>query len=134
MVVAAVGLSGQLSIFIVFTILLVDDEPAILGAFQLLLEGEGYRVVTALNGETALAVAAAERPNLIITDWMMPRIDGVELCRRLRKDAQFAAVPIVMVSAASPPAQPGTLWNAFLHKPPEINRLVKLIRAFLTQG
>lgn len=50
-------------------------------------------MLTAQNGEAALAAAAIERPNLIVTDWMMPRIDGVELCRRLKDDAATAGIP-----------------------------------------
>lgn len=84
------------------TILLVDDDPNILRPLRLLLEREGYRVLTASDGQAALAAAAVESPNLIVTDWMMPRLDGVGLCRQLRDDAATADIPVVMLSAASP--------------------------------
>jgi DNA-binding response OmpR family regulator len=54
-------------------------------ALQIFREREGYHAVTALNGEIALATAVTQKPSLTVTDWMMPRIDGVELCRRLKK-------------------------------------------------
>jgi DNA-binding response OmpR family regulator len=73
------------------TILLVDDAPNILGPLKLLVEREGYRVLTARDGEAALAAAIIESPSLIVTDWMMPRIDGVELCRRLRRHGNGAS-------------------------------------------
>jgi DNA-binding response OmpR family regulator len=61
------------------TILLVDDDPSVLRPLRWLLEREGFRVLSALDGQAALAAAAIERPSLIVTDWMMPRIDGIEL-------------------------------------------------------
>jgi len=113
------------------TILLVDDDPNILCSLQLLVEREGYRVVTAQNGEAALAAAALVSPNLVVTDWMMPQLDGVGLCRRLRDDATTADIPVVMMSAASPPDSPEHLWDAFLLKPTPIARLLKMICTLL---
>jgi DNA-binding response OmpR family regulator len=115
------------------TILLVDDDPNILCPLQLLVEREGYRVVTAQNGEAALAAAALVSPNLVVTDWMMPRLDGVGLCRRLRDNAITADIPVVMISAASPPDSPEHLWDAFLLKPTPIARLLKMIRTLLEE-
>ena len=113
------------------TILLVDDDPNILCPLQFLLERDGYRVVTAQNGEAALAAAALASPNLVVTDWMMPRLDGVGLCRRLRDDATTADIPVVMMSAASPPDSPEHLWDAFLLKPTPLARLLKMMRTLL---
>jgi DNA-binding response OmpR family regulator len=96
------------------TILLVDDDPNILCPLQLLVERAGYRVVTAQNGEAALAAAALVSPNLVVTDWMMPRLDGVGLCRRLRDDATTEH-----------------LGDAFLLKPTSIARLLKMMRTLL---
>ncbi|MGF6968677.1 DNA-binding response OmpR family regulator [Paraburkholderia sp. WC7.3g] len=75
------------------TVLLVDDDPNILRPRRLLVEREGYRVLTAGDGEAALAVAAIESPGLIVTDWMMPRLDGVELCRRLNTMGKSGDMP-----------------------------------------
>lgn len=96
------------------TVLLVDDDPNILRPLRLLVEREGYRVLTAPDGQDALAAAAIDRPNLIVTDWMMPRVDGVELCRRLKCDSATAGIPVVMLSAAQPPHPNEPLWDVLL--------------------
>jgi|SRR6266702_852005 CheY-like chemotaxis protein len=115
------------------TVLLVDDDPNILRPLQLLVEREGYRVLTAQNGEAAQAVAAIERPGLIVTDWMMPRVDGIELCRRLKGDSATAGIPVIMLSAALPPPPEQPLWDALLLKPAPIGRLIKTIHALLDE-
>jgi Response regulator containing a CheY-like receiver domain and a GGDEF domain len=91
-------------------------------------------VLTALDGQAALAAAAIERPGLIVTDWMMPRIDGVELCRRLKADDAMARIPVVMLSAALPPHPSEQLWDVLLLKPTPIGRLIKLIHSLLDES
>lgn len=80
-------------------ILVVDDEPDILEILTYNLEKEGYQVVTASNGEEGLQVAAAEMPNLIILDIMMPQMDGVEVCRNLRDNPKFNDTLIAFLTA-----------------------------------
>ncbi len=82
-------------------ILIVDDEPDALRMLSLALEGEGYDVVAADNGEEALKQAAANRPDLIVLDVVMPQMDGYEVCRRLRRIPEFVHVPILFLSARS---------------------------------
>jgi CheY-like chemotaxis protein len=113
------------------TILLVDDDPNILRPLRLLLERDGYRVLTALNGESALSTVAIENPGLIVTDWMMSPLDGVGLCGRLRDDTATADIPVVMLSAALPPHPTEQLWDVFLLKPTPIARLMEVIRTLL---
>ncbi|MFM0304454.1 response regulator [Paraburkholderia sediminicola] len=113
------------------TVLLVDDDPNILRPLQLLVEREGYRVLTAQNGETAQAVAAIESPSLIVTDWMMPHVDGIELCRRLKDDSATAGIPVIMLSAALPPHPDEPLWDVLLLKPAPIGRLIGAIHKLL---
>jgi DNA-binding response OmpR family regulator len=115
------------------TVLLVDDDPNILRPLQLLVEREGYRVLTAQNGEAAQAVAVIESPSLIVTDWMMPRVDGIELCRRLKGDIATAGIPVIMLSAALPPDPEEPLWDVLLLKPAPIDRLIKTIRHLLDE-
>lgn len=79
-------------------ILLVDDEEAILKLLRFPLEKEGYHVVTARDGEEALETFARESFDLVILDIMMPRVDGLEVCRRLRAES---IVPIIMLTAKS---------------------------------
>ena len=77
-------------------ILLVDDEEAVVAPLRYHLEKEGYAVVTAYDGEAALALAEAERPDLIVLDLMLPKLDGWEVCRALRQES---TVPIIMLTA-----------------------------------
>jgi CheY-like chemotaxis protein len=99
------------------SILLVDDEPDILAAWRLILEGEGYAVGCASNGAEAIACTASHVPDLIITDWMMPVMDGAELCRRLKAMPQLAGVPVLIHSAVAPPDGEAKNWTASLRKP-----------------
>jgi DNA-binding response OmpR family regulator len=78
------------------TVLLVDDEPTLIATLKYNLEREGYRVLAAGDGEEALSVARAERPELIILDLMLPVMDGLEVCRILRRET---SQPILMLTA-----------------------------------
>ena len=80
-------------------ILIVDDNPTNVKVLQTRLVAEGYEVVTAGDGEEGLAVARRDKPDLILLDVMMPKLDGFEVCRRLRGDASFPFTPIIMVTA-----------------------------------
>ena len=80
-------------------ILIVDDNPANVKVLRTRLTAEGYEVVTANDGEEGLAAAHREKPDLILLDVMMPKVDGFEVCRRLRGDANFPFTPIIMVTA-----------------------------------
>ncbi len=99
------------------SILLVDDEPEILTAWRLILENEGYEVDCASNGIEAVARLAAGIPDLIVTDWMMPLMDGAELCRRLRAMPELSHVPILVHTAVPPLAAAQRNWDACLRKP-----------------
>ena len=81
------------------TILVVDDEPDIRELVRLHLAQEGYAVCEAESGERAIAVAAAERPALIMLDLMLPGADGFEVCRQLRQDDTLRGIPIIMLTA-----------------------------------
>ncbi len=78
------------------TILLVDDEEAVQKLLRYPLERDGFRVVSALDGEEALDVFANENPDLVVLDIMLPRVDGLEVCKRLRARS---TVPIIMLTA-----------------------------------
>jgi adenylate cyclase len=84
-------------------ILIVDDNPTNVKVLQTRLVADGYEIVTAGDGEEALAVAREQVPDLILLDVMMPKLDGFEVCRRLRADAKFPFTPIILVTAMSDP-------------------------------
>ncbi len=78
------------------TILVADDDPRLLRLVQRNLELSGYRVLTAVDGEVALKMAEAEKPDVLVLDIMMPVVDGLEVCRRVR---EFSTAPIIMLTA-----------------------------------
>ena len=80
-------------------VLIVEDEHAILELVKLYLEKEGFRTVTAMNGIEALKRVKEDKPDLVVLDLMMPHIDGLEVCKRLRSTPETAKLPIVMVTA-----------------------------------
>jgi len=84
-------------------ILVVDDEIYIVHILEFSLTMEGYSVLTASDGEEALKLIDSERPDLIVLDIMMPKIDGYEVCRRLRQDEQFTDLPVILLSAKGRP-------------------------------
>jgi len=80
-------------------ILVVDDNPMNLDILQTRLSVHGYDILTAADGEEALAVAREKRPDLILLDIMMPKLDGIEVCKQLKADASLPVMPIIMVTA-----------------------------------
>lgn len=82
-------------------VLVVDDDPRLLHIVAMYLGIEGYEVVSAANGEEAIEEVARQKPDLIILDIMMPGIDGIETCRRIRADPATAATPVLLFSALS---------------------------------
>src|SRR5712692_3046217 len=80
-------------------ILIVDDTPANLHILQLRLAANGYEIITAADGEEAIAAARQHQPDLILLDVMMPKMDGIQVCRKLRADPSLPFTPIIMVTA-----------------------------------
>lgn len=78
------------------TILLVEDDPTLVEALRYNLAKEGYQVISAADGVTAIEQAQQAQPDLVILDLMLPRLDGLEVCRTIRRDS---AVPIIMLTA-----------------------------------
>ncbi len=81
------------------TILVADDESHILNVVSLKLRNAGFRVLTAHDGQEALDAAQQERPDLIISDYHMPLLSGLELCRRLKQDPATSGIPVIMLTA-----------------------------------
>ena len=81
------------------TVLIIDDEQYIRELLEYNLEKEGYSVIPAASGEEGLDLARRNHPALIILDLMLPGIDGIDVCRRLKKDPRTADIPIIMASA-----------------------------------
>ena len=116
-------------------ILLVDDESAILEIFEKRLELEGYEVITAMDGEEALAKARQEKPDLIILDLMLPKMDGYKVCSFLKKDSRSTNIPIVIVTARVQDNEQKLAYecgaNAYFTKPFESAELMKKIKSLV---
>ncbi|WP_199542258.1 response regulator [Paraburkholderia kururiensis] len=115
------------------TLLLVDDDRNFLRALRLVFEIDGYRVLTAHDGVDAMALAAAQRPDAIVTDLMMPGVDGLELCRRLKVEWPTLRIPVVMLTATFPlPAQGDWPWDVLLSKPVSAALLRRVVDSLLS--
>lgn len=111
-------------------ILVIDDELAILDLLQELLQDEGYRVLRAENGLKGIEQTLDAQPDLILTDLMMPVMDGRALSRHLRAEPRTAQIPLILISAAYR-AHDDDLFDAVLAKPFDIAELLELIHAQL---
>jgi two-component system alkaline phosphatase synthesis response regulator PhoP len=80
-------------------ILIVDDEKDIVKMLDYNLKKEGFRTISAYDGEDALDMAAREHPDLIVLDLMLPGVDGLEVCKALKKESKTASIPIIMLTA-----------------------------------
>jgi CheY-like chemotaxis protein len=116
------------------TVLLVDDDADNLQALQTAIESAGHSVVPARSGEEALSKLSDARPRMIVTDWQMPGMDGLQFCQTVRKQAAYTLVPIIMLSANVEPVGEAGCWSAFFRKPVSLNVLMELIFKFSTVG
>ncbi|WP_299363180.1 phosphate regulon transcriptional regulator PhoB [uncultured Paracoccus sp.] len=82
-------------------VLVVEDESAQSEVLKYNLEAEGFQVVMAETGDEALMLVQEENPDLIVLDWMLPNVSGIEICRRVKADPQTRQIPIIMLSARS---------------------------------
>jgi len=80
-------------------VLVVEDEAALVTLLRYNLEREGFRVAAAADGEEALLLAREEKPDLVLLDWMLPLLSGIEVCRQMRRMAETRSVPIIMLTA-----------------------------------
>ena len=116
-------------------ILVVDDVPENVEIVSARLASHGYEVVTAAGGKEALVAVREHRPDLILLDVMMPELDGIEVCRRLRADSSVAFIPIVLLTAKSEPKDVVAALEAggdeFLAKPVDPGALVARVKSML---
>ena len=120
------------------TVLVVDDERDILELVKYNLDKEGYQVTTVATGEDALLATRSKMPDIIVLDLMLPGVDGLEVCRRLKSDPKTSAIPIVMLTAKGDEADVVTgleLGAAdYVTKPFSPRVLTARIRAVLRRG
>ena len=116
-------------------VLLVEDEPAQREILRYNLEAEGFAVVAASNGEEAMERVAEGLPDLILLDWMMPHVSGLEVCRRIRAKPETRGIPILMLSARSEEVDKvrglETGADDYVIKPYSVAELMARLRAHL---
>jgi DNA-binding response OmpR family regulator len=118
------------------TVLVIDDERDLVNLVRYNLESEGYEVLGALDGESGLNLALTRAPDLILLDRMMPGPDGVEVCRRLRREDRTAHVPVILLTAKAGEEDRVQGLDAgaddYVTKPFSVKELMARVRARLT--
>jgi DNA-binding response OmpR family regulator len=116
-------------------VLIADDEPNIVISLEFLLQREGFDVLVAVDGEEALAKARADKPDLVLLDVMMPKMNGFDVCQALRADAELAGMRIVMLTAKGRETEVskglGLGADAYVTKPFSTKELVAQVRSLL---
>jgi CheY-like chemotaxis protein len=113
-------------------ILVVDDEADMTELIAMVLDGEDMAVLTASDGVEALGIAREERPRLVLTDIMMPHMDGVELCRRLREEPGTRDTAVLLMSAARRMDTSGCCAVGMIRKPFDLQELSDTVRRHLS--
>ena len=114
------------------TILIVDDLQSQLDLMSNYLSQAGYSIITANNGEDAIALTTQKKPDLVVTDWMMPKMGGLDICRKLRKNPETAAIPVIACTAKNRDVD--KMWakkqgvKAYVVKPCTKEELVSAVR------
>lgn len=110
-------------------VLVVDDEFDLAEAAQLILEAEGYEVITAGDGLEALHRLEEHQPDLVLTDMMMPRLDGRGMIEQMQAHPRWREIPVVLMSAVRPALPAGT--RSFLKKPFDLDELTDTVNTQL---
>lgn len=119
-----------------FTVLVVDDEPLVALTAAMVLSDAGFETLEAQDGDRALSILAQRTVDVVVTDYMMPRRNGLELALAMRADPAHAGIPVVLVSAVPGDVvsrNPG-LFAAFLQKPYGADALVAAVRTLTAEA
>jgi two-component system, chemotaxis family, response regulator PixH len=117
------------------TILVVDDVQSELDMMASYLTKAGYKIVMANSGEDAIAKIATNKPDAIVTDWMMPKMGGLDVCRQLKKNPETANIPVIACTAKDRDVD--RMWaikqgvNGYVTKPCTQNELVNAVQQAL---
>ena len=117
-------------------IMIVEDEYGSAEILQLLLEAEGFRVAFAANGRDALELLDGEKPAVILSDFMMPRVTGAELGTTVRSTSSLAGIPFVIISGTNELVVRKAFkdYDAFVPKPYSVDGLIELVRYLAENG
>lgn len=119
------------------TVLVVDDDPVVVSLLQVNFEMGGFRVLTASDGPSALALARDARPDVVILDVMMPKMSGADVARELRASESTAGVPLLLLSAKAQAADIDdglSVADDYVTKPFDPLELLERVEALLARG
>jgi DNA-binding response OmpR family regulator len=116
------------------TILVVDDERPLRNLLAQVFADSGHRALLAVNGRQALDLLRSQRPDLVLADVMMPEINGIELCKRIKESSATAGIPVILMSAAGAASGRQAPADAFLHKPFDLDDVDALVQRLLPSG
>jgi CheY-like chemotaxis protein len=106
-------------------ILIVDDDSRLLEALDCMLTFADFAVVTGKDGEEGLALCRREHPDVVVSDYMMPALDGLALCAEMQADPEMKSIPFILMSSSPPPNT--ARLHAVLNKPFEIDALMSVV-------
>jgi CheY-like chemotaxis protein len=113
-------------------VLVIDDEFEILHALQMILEDEQYEVLTGNDGKAGVDLLSQSKPDLVITDIMMPRLSGYEVVKFMKENEELQNIPVVLMSAANPQVKQSKYnWDYFLRKPFDIDELINITQKLI---
>lgn len=119
-------------------ILIVDDEPNIVLSLEFLMQREGYQVATAVDGDAALEALAAQAPDLVILDVMLPKMNGFDVCRRIKADPRWKGIRVLILTARGRDTEVskglGLGADLYVTKPFSTKELMAQVRELLTAG
>jgi CheY-like chemotaxis protein len=112
-------------------VLIVEDEAPLRELLVDMVEDAGHRALQAIHGRQALALIEQERPDVVVSDVMMPVLNGAELCRILKAQPSTASIPVILLSAAGRAIADGAGADAFIDKPFDLTELEAVMRRWL---
>jgi len=119
-------------------ILVIDDEPDVVMTLAMRLKVNGYEIISAADGEEGLEKAKSGNPDLIICDWVLPKLDGCEVCKRLKQDPAYSKIPIILCTAKAEEKDKDLAKEsgaeAYVTKPYDAKNLLSIMRDLIEKS